>query len=124
MAVLHCRGHTSPQWSARRGADARPRRFAGVRATDYLYFDLIPGWLLFLIAVAVLVALFARSAQKLYRILRLGRDEDRFDRQGERIGALLRTFLGQDRILREGYAGPMHAFIFWGFLVITLNTAI
>jgi len=95
-----------------------------VLATRFPYFGILPGNLLLLIAVVVFGALFARSAWRLYQYLRLGAPEDRFDAPAERWRTFGRHVLGQGRLLSEPYAGIMHALIFWGFLVITVNTAV
>src|SRR5207302_4855967 len=42
----------------------------------------------------------------------------RLDRFGDRIVAFFVYVLGQARLLRWPYAGILHAFIFWGFLVL------
>jgi len=81
--------------------------------------------------VAVLVAvwavgwgLFARRAWQLYRYLRLGRDEDRTQRPARRIRDELVVYLGQQKLFKRPYLvrGLAHAFIFWGFAVITIGT--
>ncbi|MBI4491231.1 MAG: (Fe-S)-binding protein [Chloroflexi bacterium] len=83
----------------------------------------LPANLVLLLAIVVAVGLFARSAYHLYRLVRLGRPEQRTDHPAERWDAFLRHVLGQGRLLREPAAGLMHALIFWGFLVITVSTA-
>jgi len=47
----------------------------------------------------------------------------RTDRVGERIAGFFKYYLGQGRLF-HGYllAGLMHAFIFWGFWVVSVNT--
>jgi Fe-S oxidoreductase len=68
-------------------------------------------------------AFFAR-ARRLYRYLRLGRDEDRTDRPARRLRDELVVYLGQRKLLKRPYLvrGIAHAFIFWGFIVITIGT--
>jgi Fe-S oxidoreductase len=73
-----------------------------------------------LMALVVLVALglFARRAAQLYGMLRLGRDENRFDHVGGRILRELKVVFAQQKLLKWPFPGLMHAFIFWGFLVL------
>ncbi|MBI4301755.1 MAG: (Fe-S)-binding protein [Chloroflexi bacterium] len=83
----------------------------------------IPGSLVLLIVLIAAVAFFFYQVYRRYRLLRLGKNENRFDRPGERIKGVLVYFLAQWRVLiGRAYAGPMHAIIFWGFLVISLGT--
>jgi hypothetical protein len=93
-------------------------------ATRDVYFGLIPGNLLLLVAILVFGYLFNHAAARLFEYMMLGAPEKRFDRPGERWRDFSRHVLGQGRLLTESYAGVMHALIFWGFLVITVNTAI
>src|SRR6267143_7241770 len=68
-------------------------------------------------------AFFVR-AWRLYRYMRLGRDEARLDHPWRRLRDELVVYLGQRKLLKRPYyvRGLAHAFIFWGFLVITLGT--
>src|SRR5919199_5626799 len=91
-------------------------------ATRDPYFGVIPGNLLFLLALILAWALFMRRSRVLVQYLRLGRPDPRWDEVGERLGVVLRDVLGQGRMFRDLYAGFMHAFIFWGFLVVTVMT--
>ena len=78
-----------------------------------------------LLFVAVLgFGAFAVRAWKLYRYLRLGWNEDRTQRLAQRIKDELVIYLLQRKLLKRPYIlrGLAHAFIFWGFLVITLGT--
>src|SRR5205814_1792799 len=63
-------------------------------------------------------------AWRLYRYMRLGRDEARIDHPWRRVRDELVVYLGQRKLLKRPYyvRGLAHAFIFWGFLVITLGT--
>ena len=78
-----------------------------------------------LIAVSLLgFGAFAYRSWKLYRYLRLGWNEDRTQHLGKRIRDELVIYLLQRKLLKRPYLvrGLAHAFIFWGFLVITLGT--
>jgi Fe-S oxidoreductase len=77
--------------------------------------------------VALLVAslaVFAWLIEARFALLRAAQPSARLDRWGERWKGVLTQFLGQRRILSVGYlgAGLMHAFIFWGFLAVALNS--
>src|ERR687896_1000603 len=77
----------------------------------------------FLFVVVLAVGFFSLNAQRLYRYLRVGRDERRSDVPLVRVGNLLTIGIGQSKILRDPVAGAMHALVFWGFVVLTLGTA-
>src|SRR5207249_10602397 len=67
---------------------------------------------------------FFWRAYRLYRYRRLGRDESRVDHPWRRLRDELVVYLGQRKLLKRPYylRGLAHAFIFWGFLVITIGT--
>ena len=67
---------------------------------------------------------FAYRAWRLYRYLRLGWNEDRTQHLGRRIRDEIVIYLLQRKLLKRPYwiRGLAHAFIFWGFIVITLGT--
>ncbi|GBD06337.1 Lactate utilization protein A [bacterium HR21] len=69
------------------------------------------------------VGIFAFNAWRLFQFLRLARPENRWDRVGQRLWQTLVVAFGQSRILRDRVAGPIHAGIFWGFLVL-LSSAV
>jgi Fe-S oxidoreductase/nitrate reductase gamma subunit len=73
------------------------------------------------IYLIVFLSAFCFFTYNLFRIrsyLLLGRPENRFDKPFDRIIKVLKIGIGQTKILREPAAGLMHAFIFWGFLVL------
>ena len=81
----------------------------------------------FALFVAMLVASLAAFAWLMRRrvaILRRARPAARFDHWGKRLLGVLAHFAGQGRILDRTYlgAGVMHALIFWGFLVVAINS--
>jgi Fe-S oxidoreductase len=65
---------------------------------------------------------FALNVQRLVRYMQLGRPEDRTDHPATRVRNLLAIGIAQRKIFRDPIAGPMHALIFWGFLVLTAGT--
>ena len=80
-----------------------------------------PANILFILILVAANGFFIFTAYKLYRILRLGKPEDRFDRTTERIKSVVTFVLGQRRVIREP-AGWGHFFIFWGFVIITIGS--
>jgi Fe-S oxidoreductase len=72
------------------------------------------------LAVAIVVAggLFGRRALQLYRIIRLGKPVPRFDDVPERIRNEVVIVAGQRKLLQRLVPGLVHAFIFWGFVVL------
>jgi Fe-S oxidoreductase len=69
----------------------------------------------------VLIAAFVGiiiNAKRLTAFLRLGKWTNRFDHPNERMKRVLGIAIGQSKIFRDPIAGPIHAFIFWGFMVL------
>jgi Fe-S oxidoreductase/nitrate reductase gamma subunit len=66
---------------------------------------------------------FALNVQRLVRYMSLGASEDRTDHPFERLKNVLTIGIAQTKIFRDPVAGTMHAFIFWGFMVLTAGTA-
>ena len=76
------------------------------------------------IVLAMAVALFARRAQWLYRLVRSGKPVARFDDIPERAKAEAVVVVGQSKLLQRLLPGLMHAAIFWGFIVLLPTIAI
>ena len=62
--------------------------------------------------------LFARRALFLFRLVRAGKPVARFDDMPGRVRSEAVVVLGQRKLLQRVVPGLMHAFIFWGFLVL------
>ncbi|HEY0388904.1 MAG TPA: (Fe-S)-binding protein [Gaiellales bacterium] len=62
--------------------------------------------------------MFALRARLLVRIMRLGRPAPRFDDIPERVRQEAVIAIGQRKLLQRLGPGLMHAFIFWGFIVL------
>ena len=77
-----------------------------------------PKNIFFLIVFVLAMGLFAWSAARLVKFLRLGKPDNRFDNPGSRLLKVLTVAFGQSKLLREPLAGLMHFFIFWGFVVL------
>ena len=80
-----------------------------------------PANLLFALIFIAANGFFLFSVYKLYRIMRLGQPEDRLDKIGERLKAVLAYVFGQRRVVREP-SGWGHFVIFWGFVIITIGS--
>ncbi|HEV2014190.1 MAG TPA: (Fe-S)-binding protein [Candidatus Dormibacteraeota bacterium] len=64
------------------------------------------------------IAYFTLRARQLYRILRLGPGENRFDNIPERLRGVV-SYVGlHTRMFRNFYSGILHFFVFWGFVVL------
>lgn len=77
--------------------------------------------IVFVIMLAAAFGIFSRSAMRLIAWLQVGKADNRFDRLGERIKTTLVVGIGQSKILRDKVAGPIHAGIFWGFLILLFS---
>jgi Fe-S oxidoreductase len=80
------------------------------------------GSAVFLLVLVLAVGFFALNVQRLVSYLELGTREDRTDHPLTRLKNVLVIGIAQKKIFRDPVAGPMHALIFWGFLVITAGT--
>ena len=73
--------------------------------------------------LAVSCAVFAYSAACRWRLLRVAkRPENRSDQIGRRIGAVLTYVCAQKRMPRYFFAGWAHILVFFGFVVLLLNS--
>ncbi|MDQ2952008.1 MAG: hypothetical protein M3R54_07065, partial [Chloroflexota bacterium] len=83
------------------------------------------GALVLLLLVVLGFGAFAWRTITLVRLLRLGRAENRIDHPWRRLRDELVIYLGQRKLIKRPYylRGITHAFIFWGFLVITYGSA-
>jgi len=81
-----------------------------------------PSNIVFAIILVVALGFFTRSAQRLNRWLKIGRDENRTDHPDVRTKNLLLIGLAQTKILRDPIGGMMHALVFWGFCILALGT--
>ncbi|MEK6207618.1 MAG: heterodisulfide reductase-related iron-sulfur binding cluster [Chloroflexota bacterium] len=82
------------------------------------------GGAILLVLAALGFGAFTWRSWRLYQYMRLGRDEARIDHPWRRLRDELVVYLGQRKLLKRPYyvRGLAHAFIFWGFIVITIGT--
>jgi len=80
--------------------------------------------LIFLMMLTGSVGWFGWLIYRRIAVITAGQPQNRFDRIGHRIAAFFSLGLGQQKIRDRRFrsAGFMHAFIFWGFLVVSINT--
>jgi Fe-S oxidoreductase len=76
------------------------------------------GPIVFLLLLAIAGGLFLLRAYTLWQLVRLGRPVHRFDDLPRRVGTEAVVVFGQRKLLQRIGPGLMHAFIFWGFLVL------
>ncbi|MGE4514156.1 MAG: Fe-S oxidoreductase, partial [Chryseobacterium sp.] len=77
--------------------------------------------IIFLILLIAGFGLFAKSLQKIYRNIRLGREIKRNDRKGERWETMTRVALGQSKMTKRPVAGILHIFVYVGFIIINIE---
>src|SRR6266545_4881969 len=82
----------------------------------------IPFYPLIVVPAVAAIALFWRRAGRHLAVLRSGRPIVRTDQPLRRIWGVLVYVIAQRRLLNELGPGLMHAFIFWGFLVLLVTT--
>lgn len=80
----------------------------------------------FILVFLVAHAIFAYRVKILFKLAQATKGPtwsgSRFDRTAERIQTFIANVIGQKAVLRKKSAGIMHAAIFWGFIIITLET--
>lgn len=77
----------------------------------------------FLVIFVIAALFFAKNVSRLISWLKLGKEDNRFDNIGARIKQTLIVAIAQKKILRDKKAGPIHAGIFWGFLILLFSAA-
>jgi Fe-S oxidoreductase len=78
---------------------------------------LVRGAILIL-ALVLTAGVFVRRTRLLTRLVKLGRPVDRSGEVGRRAARVTGQVLGQRKLFQRALPGLMHAFIFWGFLVL------
>ena len=94
-----------------------------MEATRQIYWNVSQVWAMY--ALLVPTALVAGYGVYMHwSRWRRGRPAERFDRPWERARLLLRHAVAQRRTARDRYAGLFHAFISYGFVVLTIATTV
>ncbi len=90
-----------------------------------VYWNAESFGILFYPLAALAMAIFAYGVYRRWRLwTALGKSEKRDDRIGERIKLLLANGLLQVKTFRDAYPGVMHGLIFFGFVVLSIGTAL
>jgi Fe-S oxidoreductase len=76
------------------------------------------GTIILIVAGLTALGLFTIRTRLLYKMVRLGQPVNRFDDLPKRVGLETEDVLAQRKLLQRFPNGIMHAFIFWGFLVL------
>ena len=88
----------------------------------------IPGYVIFWVLFAIAFGLFAQRFYFLFRLMRLGKQENRFDRIGRRIKTMLVELVPQwctlKTVTRKDRAGIGHALLFWCFSLFFISYVI
>lgn len=75
----------------------------------------------FAVVMVASVVLFTRNIRRVSRNIKLGRPEDRTDRQPERWGIMARVALGQSKMVTRPIAGVLHIIVYAGFVIINIE---
>ncbi len=71
------------------------------------------------------LAFFAYRINRRVRLWRMGKPEKlKLDQLGERISKVFAEVLSHWRLFEKTYAGTMHFFLFWGFIVLAVGTTL
>ncbi len=78
--------------------------------------------LLFMVILLFSVLWFLLLVEEKLRFVGVGMPTDRSSQAPARWRSVLVYVLGQKRLFKDKYSGPMHFFIFWGFIILTIGT--
>ena len=74
--------------------------------------------IIFAIVLLGAFGFFGFSLRRMIKLISIGKPENRLDHSWKRFKKMLSVAIGQSKLFREPIPGLMHAFIFWGFLVL------
>ncbi len=75
-----------------------------------------------ILLLVVGLGLFARTVFGRFRVLAAGKPETRWDLVENRVRSLLSVGVGQTKMFKEPASGLLHAFTFWGFMILGART--
>ncbi len=78
--------------------------------------------LLFIVILVFAVLWFGLLVEEKLRYVGVGQPQDRSNHAGARWRGVLVYVFGQKRLFKDRYSGPMHFFIFWGFIILSIGT--
>src|SRR4030095_13307752 len=76
----------------------------------------------FTVLTLISFGFFAFTIYRLVKIFKVTKKEFRFNKIGERMVTTLLVAFGQTKMMKRPLAGILHAFVWWGFLVITIGS--
>lgn len=80
------------------------------------------GLAIMVITLVAALVIFLYSVRYRLKLVAKGGRENRLDKLHRRIAGVIVYVLGQKRMFDEKYAGFMHVFIFWGFVMLSFWT--
>lgn len=89
-----------------------------------LYWN-VEGTNLLYLFFAITLLIFTYGCYKKYNFWQsVGQPEERKEPIGERVKLAIVNSLGHQRIFKESFAGTMHGFIFYGFVILFIGTCL
>jgi len=77
--------------------------------------------LIFLCLFIAALLLFTRSAKRIYRNIKLGRDSQRTDQPMERLRTMFLVAFGQKKMFKKPLPAILHLFVYLGFVIINIE---
>ena len=77
--------------------------------------------IIFVIALAVAIYIFAKNVGKIRRNILLGKDDDRTDNKPERWKTMLKVAFGQTKMVARPIPAILHFFVYAGFVLINIE---
>ena len=84
------------------------------------YYE-IPWYVILGLWSFIAIGLHVYQVGFIVKLIRLGKDDDRFDSWKQRMKEFLTDWLGQRKVVEDKLAGYAHALIFWGFLMLVTD---
>jgi len=96
-----------------------------MNVATYKILGFIPNFILLAIVIIAALTIFIKRVKHLYLVMRLGKEDSRFEDAGERIKTVLKRIFLQLCVLKDvkanDLAGLGHAMIFYGFLCFSFS---
>ena len=78
----------------------------------------IEWYLILMVWAAIALGSHFYQVGFIVKLIRLGKDDHRFNSWTQRVTEFLTDWLGQRKVVEDKVAGYAHALIFWGFLML------
>jgi nitrate reductase gamma subunit len=92
-------------------------------ATRQIYWNITHVWVMYVLLLPT-AAVAGYGIYRHFSRWRRGQPAARFDRKAKRIRLVLKHAIAQRRTARKLYAGLLHQFISYGFVVLTIATTV